>query len=455
MKNINELIKDLYRLVKGGNATQCGLVKTLNDEELNFDIIQRKYGWDGDLYILNERNNKVYFVDGITKSITEEKNIKYLSHLIQQKALVSGNDHVCCPKKNEQDIIASVTHRSRIYVSDNQNWKSHLSFEANNVLRKMVQEYQRLQKEEPKKYQEMFSLWIGGLILALINDDEKYSQGTLYPEEKFIEIREKYREPSCIPTVKVIHLFAPPPEEPDTVGCMYAIGNEALSNLPRFFNRDILQRKNKFSEQPFFPLLAKNLDKLDEVLGYFEDKKSKLQPSFFNDTQRSQYYAQIQDIIVPSCQKLLSLLNHLCEKNKHHEFDVIKNIIPRLTENFTINEKEKIDIPQLQQKMLLSKDIIEQAKNEIDTHAPNKNFIVSLLQGFADFIKTCLHYLTLKWADKTTHWTKQDVEAKKEITQQLGQLNADVSMLERSLDGLVYEDEDELDVQDVGGQLAI
>lgn len=136
---------------------------------------------------------------------------------------------------------------------------SSISFEAKGIiLLKMREEFQKLElSDDPNKQSKMISLFMGGTIYALDTDDHKYAeiyQFKLNPGTIAQDVLNKLKKGST------------------QLEAMYAIGNEALLNLPQAFNGELFKIEGKLVNStgpiPFFPDLKINADKVDLLVKF-------------------------------------------------------------------------------------------------------------------------------------------------------------------------------------------
>lgn len=133
---------------------------------------------------------------------------------------------------------------------------SNISSEAKLILRCMREEFQILESSnDANKQSKMISLFIGGTISALHADDNKYRYNfKLYPGTIVQDVLKKSKK------------------EITLLESMYAIGNEALLNLPQAFKGALFRIEgdliNTTEPIPFFPDLKSNSDKVDLLVQF-------------------------------------------------------------------------------------------------------------------------------------------------------------------------------------------
>ncbi len=147
------------------------------------------------------------------------------------------------------DLLTELVHYSRIDTSD-------VSSEAKSILGQMRSEFDILKSSEDiNKQRKMIALFIGGTILAFKQDEWKYHYDfALYPKAASKEVLKNVTNSMT------------------EVERMYAIGNEALLNLPKLFNGALFEREEKLAHNinpvPFFPDLKKNADKVNILVKF-------------------------------------------------------------------------------------------------------------------------------------------------------------------------------------------
>ena len=149
------------------------------------------------------------------------------------------------------------------------NSRQTLSSLAKDILSSMREEFYKLESSnDANKQSKMISLFIGGTIYALIQDDDNYGYGvTLYPGRNSVSNALKNSNVWKIKTEDI-----------------YAIGNEALAHLPQAFYGDLFKIEanliNTSQPTPFFPELKLNAEKIDLLV--------KFCIKYHNDLERSE-----------------------------------------------------------------------------------------------------------------------------------------------------------------------
>ncbi|CDZ78476.1 hypothetical protein BN59_02786 [Legionella massiliensis] len=148
---------------------------------------------------------------------------------------------------------------------------SPISREAKSVLRILRNEFEKLQRgTEADKQKKMITLFLGGVILALAQDEMKY-----HDKLGALEITQevwKNIEPSS------------EPGEAGILANIYHIGNHILIKLPDSLSSDIFDREIKFpfgGTKPFFPELSANKNRINLLLKFCEKNTANLEDTYY------------------------------------------------------------------------------------------------------------------------------------------------------------------------------